>query len=196
MRRKQCEIKDPLEVKRILDSATIGRMATMGADGYPHITPVNFVYHQGNIYFHCAPKGEKLDNLTRDPRVCFEVDLPLAYLDTGFDPERRIRCVHQFYHCVIIKGEARVVPNSLLKVVALNALVAKHENSPGHELVSEDMPAYKACKVVEIKPSSISAKSDLHQAKSPEERGAIAQYLIARNRSGDLETARALSSPE
>ena len=81
MRRKHSEITDPLAIEDILRTATIGRMATVGRDGYPYITPVNFVYHGGDIYFHCAPEGEKLDNIARDSRVCFEVDIPLSYLD-------------------------------------------------------------------------------------------------------------------
>jgi uncharacterized protein len=187
MRRKHCEITDPQEIERILGSTTIGRLATNGADGYPYITPVNFVYHEGNIYFHCAPKGEKLDNLTRDAKVCFEVDIPLAYLDAGFDPDRRVCRLHQFYHSAIIRGEARIVPDGPRKVAALNALVAKHERGFDHELVNEEMPAYKACRVVEITPASISAKSDLAQNKAPEERHALAQYLKNRNWPGDVD---------
>ena len=193
MQRKQCEITDPKKIQRILDTTNIGRLATNGADGYPYITPVNFVYHQGNIYFHCAPRGEKLQNLERDARVCFTVDIPLAYLDSTFDAERRIKGLGQLYHCVIIRGEARVVPDGPLKVAVLNALVAKHEKSSGHELVNEDMPnCYGACKVVGIKPASVSAKSQLCQTRSPEEQSAIARYLTSRDRPGDLETVRAM----
>jgi nitroimidazol reductase NimA-like FMN-containing flavoprotein (pyridoxamine 5'-phosphate oxidase superfamily) len=192
MRRKHCEITDPQDIERILNSTTIGRLATNGAEGYPYITPVNFVYYEGNIYFHSASKGEKLDNLLRDPKVCFEVDIPLAYLDMGFDPERRICHLHQYYHSVIIRGNANVVPDGPLKVAALNALVTKQEKGADHELVSEEMPGYKACKVVEIKPTFISAKSDLGQNKSPEEQLAVVQYLKSRNQPGDLEAVKAM----
>jgi nitroimidazol reductase NimA-like FMN-containing flavoprotein (pyridoxamine 5'-phosphate oxidase superfamily) len=192
MLRKHCEITDPQDIERILSSTTIGRLATNGADGYPYITPVNFAYYEGNIYFHSALEGEKLDNLMRDPKVCFEVDIPLAYLDTGFDPERRICHLHQYYHSVIIRGKASVVPDGPLKVAALNALVTKHERGADHELLNEEMPGYKACKVVEIKPTFISAKSDLGQNKSPEKRLAVAQYLKSRNQSGDLEAIKAM----
>lgn len=63
MRRKHCEIKDPQEMIRILASTNIGRLATVDPEGYPYITPLNFVFHEGCVYFHCAPEGEKLDNL-------------------------------------------------------------------------------------------------------------------------------------
>ncbi len=192
MRRRQCEITDPQEISRILSAATIGRMATSGADGYPYITPVNFVYFNGNIYFHCARKGEKLDNIVRDDRVCFQVDIPLAYLDLDATPNGGSCNLHQLYHCVIIRGRARVVPDGDLKTDALNALVAAHEPGRTPPPVPADTPAYQACAVVEIRPENLSAKSDLAQKKSPAEREALARYLAQRNRPGDSETVKAM----
>jgi nitroimidazol reductase NimA-like FMN-containing flavoprotein (pyridoxamine 5'-phosphate oxidase superfamily) len=167
-------------------------MASIGADGYPYVTPVNFVYHAGNIYFHSAPVGEKLNNISRDRRVCFEVDIPLSYLDAAFEPDRRGCKVHQFYHCVIVRGEASVVPGGPEKTAALNALVTKHERGALPEPVTEDLPAYRACAVVRIRPVSISAKSDLAQNKTPAERTARAKYLKGRGGQVDLETATAM----
>ncbi len=192
MRRKHCEITDPQEIERILGSTTIGRLGTIGADGYPYVTPVNFVFHQGKVYFHCAVSGEKLDNLTRDPKVCFEVDVPLAYIDAAFDRESPICRLHQLFHCVIIRGEARVLPDGPEKVAALNALVTKHEPGLQFEPINEEMPAYKISRVVEVTPVSVTAKSDLWQKKTPEVRLALARYLKARNRPGDLETVTAM----
>jgi len=192
MRRRQSEITDPQEIGRILSAATIGRLATLGADGYPYITPVNYVFTNDCIYFHCALKGEKLDNIAREDRVCFEVDIPLAYLDLGFNPEGGACSLHQFYHCVIIRGRARVVPGGDLKTMAINALVAAHEPERAPASVHEDMPEYKACAVVEIRPESVSAKSDLAQKKSAQDREALARYLEKRGRPGDVATAAAM----
>jgi len=192
MRRKQSEVTDSGEIERILASATVGRLATLGADGYPYITPVNFVYDQGNFYFHCAPKGEKLDNIARNPRVCFEVDIPLAYFDVGFDSKRPICHLHQFYHCVVVRGTASVIQNEALKQATLNALVAKHEPGIDFNPVTEDMAGYKACLVIEVKPDSISAKSDLAQNRPQEDRRAIAEYLFKRNLPGDQDAVKSM----
>lgn len=192
MRRKHSEITDQTEIYRILSSTNIGRMATIGQDGFPYITPVNYVTLNGNIYFHCAPKGEKLDNLIRDPHVCFEVDVPLSYIDIGLDPGRPICNLHQFYHCIIIRGNAAVIEDDQLKLDALNALVAKHEKTEDFEKVTADMSGYKACVVIEIKPESISAKSDLIQNKSAADRRAVAEYLFKRQAPGDRETVAAM----
>ena len=192
MRRKHCEITDPKEIDRILSSTNIGRLATNGLDGYPYVTPVNFLWREGNIYFHSALVGEKLDNLARDPKVCFEVDIPLAYLDTGHDPERRVCKLHQLYQCVIIRGAARVVPDGSLKTATLNALVAKHEGAQDFDPVTPDMPAYKSCAVVEIEPVFMSAKSDLVQNRIDEERLALAKYLKGRNHPTDSAAVMAM----
>ena len=192
MRRKQCEITDPAEIERILNSTNIGRLATNGEDGYPYITPVNFVFHEGNIYFHCARVGEKLDNILRDPKVCFEVDIPLAYLGKGLDPEGRACMRHQLYYCVIVRGAARVVPDGPLKLAALNALVTKHEHGSDFEPINSDSPGYASCVVIEITPTSVSAKSDLRQNRTAEERLAIARYLKTRIQPSDLDALRAM----
>ena len=192
MRRKHCEVTDPKEMTRILASTNVGRMATMDAEGYPYITPVNFVFHAGCVYFHCAPKGEKLDNLTRDPRVCFEVDVPLAYLEVGFNPERNPCRTHQLYHSLIIRGVARIVPDGELKTAALNALLAKHEGNRAFTAVTLDSPDNKACRVVEIKPGKMTAKSDLAQNRPPENRRFIAEKLAKRGLPGDLEAVRSM----
>ncbi len=192
MRRNHSEVTDPKEIQRILSLTNIGRLATNGQDGYPYITPVNFVSLENKIYFHCAPKGEKLENLIRNPRVCFEVDVPLSYIDIGLDPNRPICHLHQFYHCVIIRGFASVVQDSKLKVAALNALIAKHEGTDNFEKVTADMTAFKACEVIEVKPESITGKSDLIQNKTEEERRAVAEYLFQRNHPGDRQTVAAM----
>jgi len=192
MRRKFNEVTDKKEIQRILSLTNIGRLATNGKDGYPYITPVNFVSYKENIYFHCAPKGKKLDNLLRDPRVCFEVDVPLSYLNLDSYPNREICQLHQFYHCVIIRGRASIVEESEKKVDVLTNLIAKHENTTDFKQVTDDMPGFKACKVVEVKPINITAKSDLGQ-KIPEEiRSTMAKYFFKRNQPGDAETVKAM----
>jgi len=193
MRRIHSEITDPKEIQRILSLTNIGRLATNGKDGYPYITPVNFISFEGNIYFHCAPKGEKLDNIRLDSHVCFEVDVPLSYLGIGFDPNRPTCHLHQFYHCVIIRGSASIVKNSKLKVAVLNVMIAKHEGNEDFEPVNENMAGYKACEVIEVKPVFVTAKSDLAQNRPEEDRRAIAEYLSKRNRPGDREAVEAMN---
>jgi nitroimidazol reductase NimA-like FMN-containing flavoprotein (pyridoxamine 5'-phosphate oxidase superfamily) len=190
MRRKQCEVTEPASITEVLRRCTIGRLGTIGSDGYPYIVPVNYVYWNGAIYFHCSKKGEKIDNILRDNKVCFEVDIPLAYLATDFAPEQPVCSVHQFYHSVIVRGKAEVVENIDEKVASLNALMASHENSPDFSAITAETSAVASCAVVAVRVESMSGKSDLAQKKSDEHKSRIAEYLQKRNLPGDEEAAR------
>lgn len=189
MRRKQCEITDSEVIRDLLLRCRVGRLATVGVDGYPYIVPVNYVFDRGSIYFHCAHQGEKIGNIVRDSRVCFEVDIPLAYLDLTYDTTRPPCQVHQFYHCVIIRGRAEIVVDTAEKIAALNALMAVHEKRPDFNLITADTPAVALCTVVVVRPERISGKSDLAQKKGRDERDRIAAYLKSRGLPGDDEAA-------
>ncbi len=190
MRKAICEIKEKKLIEEILERCRVGRLATIGEDGYPYIVPLNYVYWQGAIYFHCSRKGMKIDNIAADNRVCFEVDIPLAYLASDFYNDGKPPCsVHQFYHSVIIKGKAEIVEESNEKVGALNALVASHE--PGVKLVpiTADTPAVDICAVVAVRIDEMTGKSDLAQKKNEQDKAVLAEYLQKRGLAGDREAA-------
>ena len=189
MRRKKEEITDSSTIAAILQKARIGRLATLGEKGYPYIVPVNYVYWREGIYFHCARQGEKLDNIRRHDKVCFEVDLPLAYLDTGYDKNMPPCEVGQFYQCVVIRGRAEIIDDSAEKVAALNALMASHEGVEGFAAITAATPAVVLCAVVAVRVESISAKANLAQKKSAAEKVKIRDYLEQRGLPGDAEAA-------
>jgi hypothetical protein len=193
MLKPQLEVTDRQEMERILASSNIGRLATGGADGYPYITPVNFVFFEGSVYFHSSPKGEKMYNIARNPRVCFEVDVPLAYLEVNFNPKKNPCLTSQLYHCVIIRGKARIVSEDQIKTAALNALVAKHEGNTDFVPITKKSPWYKVCSVVEITPEKMTASSNLAQAEPQKGfRRTCAQHLARRGLPSDLEAIRAM----
>jgi uncharacterized protein len=189
MRRKFNEISDINEIQGILARARIGRLATHGRDGFPYITPVNYVYLHGAIYFHCARQGEKLDNLQHDPKVCFEVDHPLAYLDTGYDKNLPVCDVGQYYQSVVIRGRAEIIEETVEKVQALNALMAVHENDPDFATITAATPAVALCTVVAVRIQSVTAKANLAQKKSAADKDKIRAYLRQRGLPGDVEAA-------
>ena len=193
MRRSQCEITDPRELERILNLAPIGHLATRDDQGYPYITPVNFVYLEGAVFFHSAPEGEKLDNLKRDDRVCFEADVPLAYVGVEFNRDRLPCLTHQLYHSVILRGRARVLPEGEMKTRALNALVARYESDAVFPPVTPDSPGYSGCLVVEVRPERMTGKSDLSQSRTaPGHQRVVAEGLLRRGLPGDLQAVEAM----
>jgi hypothetical protein len=61
------------ECEAVLTSAQRGILAVHGENGYPYGVPVNFIFLDGKIYFHCAKAGHKLDAVRADDKVCFTV---------------------------------------------------------------------------------------------------------------------------
>jgi PPOX class probable F420-dependent enzyme len=55
--------------EQLLRDQRIGVLATLRRDGSVHLTPVNFVYHQGRILISITRDRVKYHNVRRDPRV-------------------------------------------------------------------------------------------------------------------------------
>ena len=70
MRRFKQQLSEQ-ECVEILEREPRGVMAVHGEDGYPYAFPMNYIYMDGKLYFHCAKEGHKLDALKADNRVSF-----------------------------------------------------------------------------------------------------------------------------
>ena len=63
---------DAAECWRLLQSQTLGRLATSTDEG-PRIWPINYRVRGRSLIFRSAP-GSKVWDIGRDPRVAFEID--------------------------------------------------------------------------------------------------------------------------
>ena len=70
MRRKDKEIGTD-ETINLLTNCEYGVLSTVGNDGQPYGVPLNYTYKDNCIYFHCALKGHKIDNIDDNPKVSF-----------------------------------------------------------------------------------------------------------------------------
>lgn len=61
------------ETERLLECCRICRMA-LNDRPQPYIIPLDYVYVRGNLYFHFANYGRKVELFRRDPHVSVEVD--------------------------------------------------------------------------------------------------------------------------
>jgi len=156
MRLAKKEIQDRKVVEGLLAKCAVGRLGTIGAEGWPMVKPLNFVYHEGRIYFHSAREGEKIDHITRDARVCFEVDLPIAFVKgTQENP-----CKAEYlYQSVICTGRARLVEEEAEKKAALRALMEKYQPEGGYGQFLEEKLSLTM--VVGIDIDSMTGKQDL-----------------------------------
>ena len=167
MRVHKKEISDKNVIDNLLRSAPVGRLGTIGRDGYPRIKPLNFAYIDHAIFFHSARAGEKIDDLLRDNRICFEVDLPIAYMKgTQDDPCRAA----YLYQSVIICGRASLISSEPERQKALSELMRKYQRGGGYGGFLEAKLALTA--VVRIDIETMTGKEDLGK-------GALRERVLA-----------------
>ena len=74
MFRKMRRFKQELtteECMEVLKAQPRGVLSVHGEDGYPYGFPMDYLYRDGKLYFHCAKEGHKIDAITADNRVSF-----------------------------------------------------------------------------------------------------------------------------
>lgn len=72
MRRKEKQMEEN-EALEILRMGEYGLLSTVDSEGQPYAVPLNYVFLDNAICFHCATQGYKLDNIRENSRVCFTV---------------------------------------------------------------------------------------------------------------------------
>ena len=72
LRRKDRQIETG-EAKRLLSESEYGVLSTVDKNGQPYGVPLNYVYRNNSIFFHCARIGHKLENIETNSRVSFTV---------------------------------------------------------------------------------------------------------------------------
>ena len=77
MRRSDREIRDFDEILEVMKKCDVCRIAMQG-DEYPYMIPLNFGMavdgQQVTLYFHGAQTGMKYELLSKNNKVCFEMD--------------------------------------------------------------------------------------------------------------------------
>lgn len=150
LRRQDKEITDKAEIEEILTQARVGRLGTC-LDGIPYITPVNFVYDSGKIFFHSAHEGRKITNITANPNVCFEVD------EVGDVLAREPICRSSTtYRSVIAFGQTRQISETNAKLYALRKMAQKYALGLSHDAIT--VATMKATTVFEVEIKDICAK--------------------------------------
>ena len=105
------------ECFRILENGYRGFLSVVGDGGYPYTVPINFVFEDGRLYFHCAKEGHKLDALRACDKACFTV------LD---EPEKEPGDWWYHVRSVICLGRARALADEAERLVRLRSLARKY----------------------------------------------------------------------
>ncbi|WP_058302311.1 pyridoxamine 5'-phosphate oxidase family protein [Gorillibacterium timonense] len=197
MRRKEFSMEEEQEIRLFLERQSFGYLGTIGPDGWPSITPLNFVFYQGNLYFHGSKIGQKMANLQADPRVTFAVAEEYALIPSYFSDPQYACPATAFYKSVLLKGTARSIDDLSRKAEVLGAFMKKLQPEGGYVELNAEDPGYaapvKGVAVVEIAVSEITAKFKFGQNLKEKKRENIQTRLQERGLSKDAETAELMS---
>ena len=147
MRRNAAQISDE-ECVKILNEAKRGVLAVFGDEDYPYTVPMNFVYSEGHIYFHCARSGHKLDSVRRHDKVSFCV------LNDGVREEN-----DWWYHftSVIVFGRIREVDSEDERDRYLRLLGSKY--FPSAKYLEKEMHAAPNAVVLDLEIEHMTGKA-------------------------------------
>ena len=134
------QLLDPKEVTAVLGRCTNGVLACLGDAGYPYAVPLNFVYHNEKLYFHCAKAGHKLDAIIKEPKVSFAV----IDEDTIVSSEYT-----SYFRSVIAFGKARIVEGDEW-FDAFKALVEKYSGDQPEAAKISEIEACKRSHIIAI----------------------------------------------
>ena len=120
MRKNNLEITDRGILEEILSNAIICRVA-MNNGAVPYLLPFNFGYRERCIYIHSAPEGKKIDLLTRNPNVSFEVEDPVSII-----PGTKACNWSTRYRSVVGEGRVEILTDAGTKKKGLEVIMAQH----------------------------------------------------------------------
>lgn len=184
------EIKSKEKIKEFLDKEHVGRIATIDQNGYPQVIPMNFVFLNDAIYMHSHTKGEKLENVTRNDKVGFEVDRELEFLPSYFEDPKDASLADTLYISVVIKGKGKIVNDRQEKTNALNGLMKKYQPEGRYEPISSDMHVLDEVAIIKVMPDSMHGKYKIGQNLQTGARRELAEKILERNSSSAKETLK------
>jgi nitroimidazol reductase NimA-like FMN-containing flavoprotein (pyridoxamine 5'-phosphate oxidase superfamily) len=184
---KKYEIQSKHKMIEFLNIQSVGRISSLDGNGYPQVIPMNFVYHDGVIFMHSHPFGEKLDNIRRNPNVGFEVDQHICFLPSYYFHPTDASQADTLYISVVIKGKAEIVDRIEEKALALNALMEKYQKEGRYEALDATMPLVHEVAIIRIIPKDMRGKYKIGQHWARPYRLKMARNIIERE---GLENAR------
>ena len=193
---KKLEIHSKKKIIEFLNKQPVGRIASIDANGYPQIIPMNFVYIEANnfdipsfytqksdgIYMHSHPFGEKLDNIRRNTKVGFEVDQHICFLPSYYFHPTDASQADTLYISVVIKGNALIITDNKEKAQALNGLMKKYQIEGRYEMLAPSMSSVHEVSVIKIIPEEMKGKYKIGQHWAPAYRLKMARSIVEREK--------------
>ncbi len=174
----------------------VGRIASIDESGYPQIIPMNFAFINDAVYMHSYPKGEKLENISHNQKVGFEVDRELEFLPSYFSHPANASQADTLYISIVIKGTAILVEDDAEKALGLNGMMKKYQPEGHYDPIQNNDLVLDEVAVIKIIPESIKGKYKIGQHLNSDSRAILAQKILERNSTTAKETLKIMGFEE
>ncbi|MEG0773452.1 pyridoxamine 5'-phosphate oxidase family protein [Clostridium sp.] len=147
--RRRDKATDEKEALELLQKGEYGILSTVGENGYAYGVPLSYGYKDGNLYFHGATEGHKINNILFNNKVCFTVVGTTKLLPSDFSTN---------FESVVVFGSASLIEGEE-KIEGLKILLEKYSPDfmeSGLQYIKNDQ---KLTKVVKIKIDQVTGKA-------------------------------------
>ena len=135
------------ECIEILKSEPRGILSVLGDNDYPYGFPMNFIFEENKIYFHCAKEGHKIDSLIKHPKASFCV------YDKGFHKDGHWSLN---IRSVIVFGKIQIASDRQKAVLKMRKLAEKYY--PDASLIENEMAHADRAECLELTIEHMSGK--------------------------------------
>lgn len=119
------------DLEAFLSEASFGYL-TFHTGKHADTTPINFVYMDGDIWFHGSRNGNKGQSLKKNAKAHFSVAKEYGIIASYFsDPVKACRA-SAFFKSVILYGQVNITNDLQDKLRSLNALMKKLQPEGGY----------------------------------------------------------------
>ncbi|MHC1682008.1 MAG: pyridoxamine 5'-phosphate oxidase family protein [Clostridiaceae bacterium] len=153
MRREDKQLSGTETLKLLTDSE-YGVLSMTLENGYSYGVPLNYVFFNNNIYFHCATEGVKLSALKHNPKVSFCVVNTAEVIAEKFSTS---------YKSVIAFGTgSEVLSEEIEKETALLSFIEKYSPEFLEKGKAYIAQAKDKTKVYKIQVEHVTGKGKIH----------------------------------
>lgn len=152
MRREKQQLPES-EALDILKNSTTCTLALSGDNGYTYSLPINYAYIYGNIYFHCAKQGHKIDAIRQNNKISLSIIANDEIISEKFTDK---------YKSVIVFGDAQILEDENEIKSVCKVLAKKLCPDESIQNIIEETEKFKnQTAVVKIVPRHITGKEGL-----------------------------------
>ena len=193
--KKTVTITDNNIIKEILEGAEFGTLA-LCVDNKPYSLPLNFVELNGEIFFHGAKKGKKIDIIKANSNASFSVVESLSLLPSYFSTDKGNACpATHLFKSVVMDGVIEMVEKYDEKASALQALMEKLQKEGLYIPLNDKMyeKAINATALFKLKPIQTTCKCKAGQNFNQERYERVAKHLSSRGTAKDIATLKLIN---